>query len=117
MPEAVADEARVNQTALRLIKDDLTDLDVDAFVFYAANDLAQEGGTGTLAALATLVYGPAKIVYATGGVLFVGCAVGQVRIEKAVRTIWPFYAAILVALMIITFVPSMSLTLPGLLNN
>lgn len=52
-----------------------------------------------------------------GAVLFVGCAVGQVPIEKAVRTIWPFYAAILAALMVVTFVPAMSLTLPGLLSG
>jgi O-acetyl-ADP-ribose deacetylase (regulator of RNase III) len=47
MPEAVADETRINQTVLRLIKEDLTDLDVDAFVFYAANDLALGSGYGT----------------------------------------------------------------------
>lgn len=47
-----------------------------------------------------------------GACLFVGCAVGKVPIEKAVRTIWPFYMAILVALMLTTFVPAISLTLP-----
>jgi TRAP-type C4-dicarboxylate transport system permease large subunit len=29
-----------------------------------------------------------------------------------VKTIWPFYAAILVALMLTTYVPAVSLTLP-----
>lgn len=48
-----------------------------------------------------------------GACLFVGCAVGKVPIERAVRTIWPFYAAILVALMMVTFIPAISLTLPG----
>ncbi len=52
-----------------------------------------------------------------GACLFVGCAVGKVPIERAVRTIWPFYAAILVALMLTTFVPAISLTLPNLLTN
>ncbi len=47
-----------------------------------------------------------------GACLFVGCAVGKVPIERAVRTIWPFYMAILVALMLTTFVPAISLTLP-----
>ena len=42
----------------------------------AGNELAQEGGTGALAALATLVYGPVKIVYATGGLIFGGLAYG-----------------------------------------
>ncbi len=52
-----------------------------------------------------------------GTCLFVGCAVGKLPIEKAVRTIWPFYIAIFVALMLITFVPAISLTLPGLLDR
>ncbi|WP_424932814.1 TRAP transporter large permease [Amaricoccus macauensis] len=51
-----------------------------------------------------------------GSCLFVGCAVGKLPMEKAVRTIWPFYIAIFVALMLITFVPAISLTLPNLLG-
>ena len=51
-----------------------------------------------------------------GSCLFVGCAVGKLPMEQAVRTIWPFYLAILVALLLITFVPAVSLTLPGLLD-
>ncbi len=52
-----------------------------------------------------------------GACLFVGCAVGKVPIEKAVKTIWPFYAAILIALMMTTFIPAISLTLPNLLTG
>ena len=48
-----------------------------------------------------------------GACLFVGCVIGGVKIERAVRTIWPFYLAILVALMLTTYVPAISLTLPG----
>ncbi|MDJ0913571.1 MAG: TRAP transporter large permease [Desulfobacterales bacterium] len=51
-----------------------------------------------------------------GSVLFVGCAVGGVRLEDAVKTIWPFYLAILIALMFVTFVPAISLTLPKLIG-
>jgi tripartite ATP-independent transporter DctM subunit len=47
-----------------------------------------------------------------GGCLFVGCAIGEVPIQKALRTIWPFYLAILGALMLVTFVPSVSMLLP-----
>jgi O-acetyl-ADP-ribose deacetylase (regulator of RNase III) len=47
MPEAVSDDTRVNRTSLRLVKADLTDLDVDAFVFYARSDLALGSGYGT----------------------------------------------------------------------
>lgn len=49
-----------------------------------------------------------------GACLFVGCAIGKVPIERAVRTIWPFYLAILVALLLTTFIPEISLTLPNL---
>ncbi|WP_299151816.1 TRAP transporter large permease [uncultured Tateyamaria sp.] len=52
-----------------------------------------------------------------GSCLFVGCAVGKLPMEKAVRTIWPFYIAILIALMLITFVPAISLTLPRLIGG
>lgn len=51
-----------------------------------------------------------------GTCLFVGCAVGKLPIEEAVKTIWPFYIAIFAALMLITFVPAISLTLPSLLG-
>ena len=50
-----------------------------------------------------------------GTCLFVGCAVGKLPMEKAVRTIWPFYLAIFVALLLITFVPAISMTLPNLI--
>jgi len=51
-----------------------------------------------------------------GSVLFVGCAVGGVRLEDAVKTIWPFYLAILIALLFVTFIPAISMTLPNLLG-
>lgn len=50
-----------------------------------------------------------------GAVLFVGCAIGKIRIEQVMRTILPFYAAILVALMLTTYWPAVSLTLPRML--
>jgi len=52
-----------------------------------------------------------------GACLFVGCAVGGIPIERAVKTIWPFYAAILAALIMTTFIPAISLTLPNLISN
>ena len=51
-----------------------------------------------------------------GACLFVGCAVGKLPMEKAVRTIWPFYIAILIALLMVTFIPAISLTLPQLIG-
>ncbi|NGM21070.1 TRAP transporter large permease [Roseomonas stagni] len=50
-----------------------------------------------------------------GAVLFVGCAIGRIRIEEVMRTIWPFYGAILAALLLTTYWPAVSLTLPRLL--
>jgi tripartite ATP-independent transporter DctM subunit len=49
-----------------------------------------------------------------GAVLFVGCAVGKIPIWTAVRTIWPFYIAALATLMIVTYIPAVSLWLPSL---
>ncbi len=51
-----------------------------------------------------------------GSVLFVGCAIGKIPIETTVRTIWPFYGALLAALAVVIYVPALSLWLPALLN-
>jgi len=51
-----------------------------------------------------------------GATLFVGCAVGRVPISEMVRTIWPFYLAMLVVLALITYVPAISLWLPSMLK-
>ena len=48
-----------------------------------------------------------------GTCLFVGCAVGKIKIEQALKSIWPFYLAIFAALMLVTFVPQFSLWLPS----
>ena len=49
-----------------------------------------------------------------GAVLFVGCAVGQVRISEVIRSIWPFYFAAIIVLLLVTYVPALSLWLPAL---
>ena len=46
-----------------------------------------------------------------GAILFVGCAVGKVRIEDVMREIWPFYLVMFFALMLVTYVPAISLWL------
>jgi len=51
-----------------------------------------------------------------GGCLFVGSAIGGIKIEQTVKTIWPFYLALFVVLMLVTYVPAISLTLPELLQ-
>jgi tripartite ATP-independent transporter DctM subunit len=47
-----------------------------------------------------------------GTCLFVGCSIGKIRIEQTVKTIWPFYLAMFVALMFVTYVPAVSLAVP-----
>lgn len=51
-----------------------------------------------------------------GACLFVGCVIGDIRIEQAAKTIWPFYLAIFVALMLTTYIAPISMALPNLLN-
>jgi O-acetyl-ADP-ribose deacetylase (regulator of RNase III) len=46
MPEAVSDHVRIRDSILRLIRGDITELDVDGFVFYAQPDLALGSGFG-----------------------------------------------------------------------
>ncbi|AKH99252.1 TRAP transporter, DctM subunit [Hoeflea sp. IMCC20628] len=48
-----------------------------------------------------------------GAVLFVGCAVGRIPIWQAMRTIWPFYGAAFATLMLVTYIPQLSLWLPA----
>jgi tripartite ATP-independent transporter DctM subunit len=50
-----------------------------------------------------------------GTVLFVGCAVGKISIEQTVKSIWPFYLALLMALLLVTYIPACSMFLPNLL--
>jgi tripartite ATP-independent transporter DctM subunit len=52
-----------------------------------------------------------------GACLFVGCAVAKVKMESVLKTVWPFYLAILVALLATTYIPAISLTLPTLLGG
>jgi tripartite ATP-independent transporter DctM subunit len=49
-----------------------------------------------------------------GPTLFVGCAVGKVTMEQVAKELWPFYGAMIAALLLVTYVPAISLWLPGL---
>ena len=50
-----------------------------------------------------------------GTVQFVGCAIGGVSVGAVMKTILPFYAALIAALLLVTYVPAFSLLLPRLL--
>ena len=49
-----------------------------------------------------------------GTVQFIGCTIGGVSVGHVMKTIWPFYGALIAALMIVTYVPAFSMWLPGL---
>ncbi|MDR3259905.1 MAG: TRAP transporter large permease [Fusobacteriaceae bacterium] len=50
-----------------------------------------------------------------GSALFVGCSIGKIPIEKTVKAMLPMYLAMVVVLLMVTFIPGMSLWLPGLI--
>ena len=51
-----------------------------------------------------------------GTCLFVGCGVGQTTIVKVIRPLIPFFAAMIAALMLVTYIPQISLFIPKLLK-
>lgn len=50
-----------------------------------------------------------------GATLFAGCAVGRIPMEKCMKRIIPFYLAMVAVLLLVTYVPAISLALPTLL--
>ncbi|GLK64431.1 TRAP transporter large permease subunit (plasmid) [Paracoccus kondratievae] len=52
-----------------------------------------------------------------GPVQFVAAAVARISIWEAMRSVWPFYAAGLLVLMLVTYVPALSLWLPALFRG
>lgn len=54
-----------------------------------------------------------------GNTLFVGCRVGKAKLEEVVKYLLPFYIGILIVLMMVTFIPQVSMFIPqimGLVN-
>ena len=49
-----------------------------------------------------------------GTTQFVGCAIGGITVGQVMRTILPFYAALTVALLFVTYIPGFSTWLPSL---
>ena len=48
-----------------------------------------------------------------GAVQFVACAVGKISVWQAMRSIWPFYGAGIAVLLLVTYIPALSLWLPS----
>lgn len=51
-----------------------------------------------------------------GSVLFIGCSVAKLEVEDVVKQIWPFFAAIFVGLLLVTYIPGLSMWLPSVLG-
>lgn len=51
-----------------------------------------------------------------GSVLFVGCSVAKVKIEQVIKPLVPMFLAMLLVLMLVTYIPQISLWLPRLLG-
>ena len=51
-----------------------------------------------------------------GSVLFVGCSVAKLRVEDVVKRLIPYFAAIVIGLLFVTFVPAFSTWLPTALG-
>ena len=49
-----------------------------------------------------------------GSILFTGCKVGHVKIEQVIKELLPYFFAILAALLLVTYIPAISMTLPTL---
>lgn len=47
-----------------------------------------------------------------GSVLFVGCSVAKLRIDQVIRPLIPMFIAMIIVLMLVTFIPSISLIVP-----
>ena len=45
----------------------------------------------------------------------IGCTIAGISVGAVMRTIWPFYGALIVALGLVTYVPSFSMWLPNLI--
>ena len=51
-----------------------------------------------------------------GAVLFIGSAIAKLPMEKVVKATLPFYLCMVISLLLITFVPAISMWLPGLMG-
>lgn len=51
-----------------------------------------------------------------GSVLFVGCSVAHLPVEDVMKHLIPYFVAIVAGLMLVTFIPALSMWLPGVLN-
>jgi tripartite ATP-independent transporter DctM subunit len=63
-----------------------------------------------------LTAGVGLITPPVGSVLFVGAAIGKISVTDTLKTIWPFYLASFVVVLLVVYVPALSLWLPNALK-
>lgn len=51
-----------------------------------------------------------------GPILFTGCKVGDVTIEEVIKTLLPYFAITIIVLLLVTYIPAISMTVPNLLG-
>lgn len=49
-----------------------------------------------------------------GSVLFIGCSVAKVKIESVIKPLLPMFIAMIIVLLLVTYIPQLSLWLPGI---
>nr|WP_239588143.1 TRAP transporter large permease [Gracilibacillus alcaliphilus] len=64
-----------------------------------------------------LALGIGLVTPPVGSILFVGSAIGKISIEKATKGMIPFYTVMIIALLMIAYIPSLTLFLPQLLGQ
>lgn len=47
-----------------------------------------------------------------GPILFTGCKIGEIKIEGVIRPLLPFFAVIILVLLLVTYIPAISMFLP-----
>lgn len=64
-----------------------------------------------------LALGIGLVTPPVGSVLFVGSAIGKISIEKAAKGMLPFYAVMIIVLLLVAYIPEFSLFLPNLFGQ
>jgi len=50
-----------------------------------------------------------------GTVLFVGSAIGNIKIEETIKALIPFYLVMILGLLMVTFIPAITMTIPNMM--
>lgn len=64
-----------------------------------------------------LALGIGLVTPPVGSILFVGSAIGRISIEKSAKAMLPFYGIMIIVLLLVTFIPQLSLFLPNLFGQ